>query len=139
MAAAALKPTVDVTALMTEWKLHKDAEAAAVAARREIEDRITAALLDRISLGTNRFDLGNGHDLKITTSNKLKADFDSLERICNSRPDLHGICKMLVRFKPEIEKRAWDKLDDATRAVFSAAVTTEPARPTYGIEAQKEK
>ena len=124
----------DLQALAIAWSYAKQAEAEAVAQRRAIEDKLTAALgIKETEEGTHNADTLN-YTIKVTSRLTRKVDADLIQEIAAE----HGLTHLLssvCRWKPELDMRVWKSLEENARTALSAAITTTPGRPSYSISA----
>lgn len=128
-----MTPT-DLNALAVAWSYAKQAEAEAVAQRRAIEDKLTAALdVKETEEGVKSAETLN-YTIKVTSRLTRKVDADLIQEIAAE----HGLTHLLssvCRWKPELDMRVWKGLDETARTALSAAITTTPGRPSYSINA----
>lgn len=128
-----MTPT-DLNALAVAWSYAKHAEAEAVAQRRAIEDKLTAALeIKETEEGMKTVESLN-YTIKITNRLTRKVDADLIQEAAAE----HGLSHLLpsvCRWKPELDMKVWKALDDKARAVLSKAITTTAGRPSYSISA----
>jgi hypothetical protein len=124
----------DLNALAVAWSYAKHAEAEAVAQRRQIEDKLTAALgIKETEEGTHNAETLN-YTIKVTNRLTRKVDADLIQEIAAE----HGLSHLLpivCRWKPELSMSTWKNLDESVRAKLSQAITTTAGRPSYSISA----
>lgn len=124
----------DINALAIAWSYAKAAEAEAVEQRRQIEDKLTAALgISETDEGVKTAETLN-YKIKVTSRLTRKVDADLIQEIAAE----HGLSHLLptvCRWKPELDMRAWKALDEAPRQALSKAITTTAGRPSYSITA----
>lgn len=118
--------------LYQQWIDAKQAEADAVAKRREIED----ALVKQFSIAENLDGIENreaeGFKIKIVGRMARKIDSDLLQELAVE----HGLTDhlgRLFRWKPEIDAKAWKATDSTITNPLLGAITTTPSRPSFTI------
>lgn len=123
--------------LVTEWEDAKREEEQARDRRREIEDRmIELANLDPTREGSQSMEL-DGAKVRVTTRMNRRIDAEKLQEIAIEH-GVHQHLGDLFRWKPDINKKAWDAAaDDVTRPLLDA-ITTTPGRPSFSVD-RKEK
>lgn len=119
-----------------QWLEAKEAEAAATARRREIEDQMIAELGEQKE-GSHTHKL-DGFAIKITTRMNRKIDGDKLQELA-AENGLSDHLSALFRWKPEINASAWKNAADNITRPLSAAITTEPGRPSFAITPIEDK
>ena len=124
--------------LYSQWLDAKRREDEARDYRRQIEDELINRLdIDQGEEGSNTIEIG-GYKIRITRRMNRKIDAEKLQEIAieNGLQDHLG---RLFRWKPEINKKAWDAASsDLTRPLLDA-ITTTPGRPSFAIEINQEK
>ncbi|MFZ9563394.1 MAG: DUF7173 family protein [Burkholderiales bacterium] len=122
----------DLEALVSEWVAAKQAEQAAVAMRRAIEDRIRSlANINDAFEGTTTVPV-EGYSVKVIGRITRKVDSDKLQQIA-AELDLTDHLSTLFRWKAEIVSARWRDADETITRALSAAITSEPGRPTFAI------
>ena len=106
------------------WLDAKRAEQEATERRRAIEDELLAAG-DVRSAGS--------YKLTITQRMNTRIDADALQEIAIEN-GLHDHLSTLFRWKPELNKKAWDATDEAITRPLMDAITTTPGRPSFSIK-----
>ena len=123
--------------LVAEWEAAKLAEEKARERRREIEDRILSqSKVDGQQEGSATLEM-DGARVRITTRMNRKIDADKLQEIAIEH-GVHQHLGDLFRWKPEINKKAWDAASDEVTRPLMDAITTTPGRPSFSID-RKEK
>lgn len=123
--------------LVAEWEAAKLAEEQARERRRDIEDRILSqSKVDGQQEGSTTLDM-DGARVRITTRMNRKIDADKLQEIAIEH-GVHQHLGDLFRWKPEINKKAWDAASDEVTRPLMDAITTTPGRPSFSID-RKEK
>ena len=120
--------------LINQWRKAKDAETTAQAERRQIEDIIASvvSLADDLD-GT----LTISGVLKITGRIDRKVDGDKLQELAKEA-GLTDHLSGLFRWKPEINRKAWDAAADSITRPLLGAITSKPGRPSFAINDKKE-
>ena len=124
----------DLNALAVAWSYAKAEEAKAVEQRRQIEDKITAALgIAETAEGVKNVETLN-YKIKVTSRLTRKVDADLIQEAA-AENGLSHLLPIVCRWKPELDIRAWNALEDEARAKLSSAITTSAGRPSYSITA----
>lgn len=125
----------DIAALSSMWIVAKNAEATAVADRRNIEDRIREIVgLEGDAEGTTTLKV-ESYKVKITNRLDRKVDAEKVQDIAAE----HGLTlhlSSLFRWKPEINMSAWKSADQSITGPLLGAITTKPGRPSFSIETE---
>lgn len=120
--------------LIQAWRKAKDAETTAQAERRHIEDTIASVVSLAEDLdGT----LTISGVLKITGRIDRKVDADKLQELAREA-GLTDHLSGLFRWKPEINRKAWDAASDSITRPLLGAITSKPGRPSFAITDKKE-
>ena len=119
------------------FELRKQLEATKPLAVQEmfLRKKIAAALFPNPSEGTNTYELndGTGYVVKYGHTIERKIDEGALAAMSEIFKE-NGISKdSLVRLKPELEKKAYNKLTDEQRHIFDQALTIKPGSITLEI------
>jgi hypothetical protein len=119
--------------LTAAWREVKEAEREAQERRRDIEDQITAMLAIPADLdGTSTYGV-----LKITGRIDRKVDGELLQELARDA-GLTDHLSALFRWKPEINKKAWDNADESITKPLAGAITSKPGRPSFALHDKKE-
>lgn len=120
--------------LISQWRKAKDAETTAQAERRQIEDIIASvvSLADDLD-GT----LTISGVLKITGRIDRKVDADKLQELAREA-GLTDHLSGLFRWKPEINRKAWDAAAESITRPLLGAITSKPGRPSFALTDKKE-
>jgi hypothetical protein len=119
--------------MIAEWREAKEAERAAQERRREVEDALAQHLAIPADLdGTSTFGV-----LKVTGRIDRKVDADLLQELARDA-GLTDHLSALFRWKPEINKKAWDNADESITKPLSGAITSKPGRPSFALTDKKE-
>lgn len=122
--------------LAAQWMAAKESEKTAVEFRRTAED----AMLEEIKLNNEEGTVNretSGHDIKITMRNNRKVDGGKLQQLAAE----NGVAEylpVLFRWKPDINKAAWDAAADNIKSPLAGAITTKPSRPSFSITLKKD-
>jgi len=111
-----------MTDFCEDWLWAKAAELAAVEARRAIEDRMLAS-------GQTKWP---GYAVRIAHRDNWKVDGDEVQRVAAA----HGLSdhlSHLFRWKPEVNRKAWDAADETITRPLLQAITISPGRPSFTI------
>ena len=119
--------------LTAAWRKAKDAETAAQAERRQIEDTI-AAIVD---LAADLDGTVTHGALKITGRIDRKVDAERLQELATAN-GLSEHLRSLFRWKPEINQAAWKAADESITRPLLGAVTSKPGRPSFAFVPKKE-
>ena len=120
--------------LIQQWRKAKDAETTAQAERRQIEDTIASVVSLAEDLdGT----LTISGVLKITGRIDRKVDAEKLQELAREA-GLTDHLSGLFRWKPEINRKAWDAAADSITRPLLGAITSKPGRPSFAITDKKE-
>lgn len=118
--------------LYSEWMEAKEAEAAAIADRRELEDRmIKESNIPSDLNGTKNF-IALGYKIKVEGRINRKVDADKLQEIA-AEAGLTEHLSSLFRWKPEINSKVWSAADEAVTRPLLDAITSTPGCPTFTI------
>ena len=120
--------------LYDDWLLAKAEEKKAIEKRRETEDILIeewGVCIDSEE-GSKTFD-DNGYKIKVTFRQTKKVDFEQLKLLAiESGVESH--LDALLRYKVEINKKAWDNASTDITGKLLEAITTTPGRPSFSIE-----
>ena len=120
--------------LIEQWRKAKDAETTAQAERRQIEDTIASVVSLAADLdGT----LTISGVLKITGRIDRKVDAEKLQELAREA-GLTDHLSGLFRWKPEINRKAWDAASESITRPLLGAITSKPGRPSFAITDKKE-
>lgn len=121
--------------LYAQWLTAKQAEAEAIATRRDIEDQIVKQLgISEALDGTENREI-DGYKVKIVGRMTRKVDADLLQDLAAE----HGLTDhlgRLFRWKPELNASAWKASDSTITNPLLAAITTTPGRPSITVQEQ---
>ena len=120
--------------LINEWREAKEVERAAQEKRRVVEDTIAVILGIPEDLdGT----LTISGVLKITGRIDRKVDADKLQELARDA-GLTDHLSGLFRWKPEINRKAWDAASESITRPLLGAITSKPGRPSFALTDKKE-
>lgn len=118
--------------LINAWLEAKADEANAVCARRAIEDQMAIEMqLTADSQGTKSQSVGQ-YTVKVTQRIDTKVDADLVQELA-AENGLSDHLSSLFRWKPELNKREWDRADESITRPLAAAITAKPGRPSFSI------
>lgn len=123
---------ISLESLQLSWAFAKATEQNAQEERRTIEDQITLLLKVPADLdGT----VTHGA-LKITGRIDRKVDADVLQQLALDA-GVSDHLSALFRWKPEINRKAWDAADTSITRPLLGAITSKPGRPSFAIVTEK--
>lgn len=123
--------------LYTQWLDAKRKEDEAREHRRLVEDELIKSLgITQDGDGSQTIDEGE-YKVRVTRRMNRKIDAEKLQEIAIEN-GVHDHLGDLFRWKPEINKKAWDAASDEVTRPLLDAITTTPGRPSFSIEAKKE-
>lgn len=123
---------MNLESLQANWAIAKATEQLAQEERRTIEDQIIAFLGVPADLdGT----VTHGA-VKITGRIDRKVDGDVLQELARNA-GLTNHLSALFRWKPEINRKAWDAADTSITGPLLGAITSKPGRPSFALVTEK--
>lgn len=123
---------ISLESLQLAWAIAKATEQNAQEERRTIEDQITLLLKVPADLdGT----VTHGA-VKITGRIDRKVDADLLQELARNA-GLSDHLSGLFRWKPEINRKAWDAADTSITGPLLGAITSKPGRPSFALVTEK--
>ena len=124
----------DLAIIVTKLADAKAAEERAKAARLRIEEELAAAIgVPESWTGSTTSDIC-GYKVTCTRRDNIKIDADAVRGIASESAALDGYSKQIFRWKPEIDKKAWDAAPDDVIKAFSAAVTRTPGKISFALK-----
>lgn len=124
----------DLAIIVTKLADAKAAEERAKAARLRIEEELAAAIgVPESWTGSTTSDIC-GYKVTCTRRDNIKIDADAVRGIASESAALDGYSKQIFRWKPEIDKKAWDSAPDEVIKAFSAAVTRTPGKISFALK-----
>jgi hypothetical protein len=119
-----------------KWVLLKNKEKEVIEERRQLEDKMSSLFgIAENFKGTQKLEAGKVN-IKIVGSLTTSVNREILTDILSENPDIDG--NLIFRWKPEVEKKVYDTLDEKTKQILSKAITSKPARLSYTIELKEE-
>lgn len=118
--------------LYQTWIDAKEAERAAVEARRLAEDELIDVLAMESKEGSETIKV-EGYKVKVTQRFNRSIDSEALQELAAE----HGLSEHLpdlFRWKPEINSKAWSATEESITRPLLGAITTKPGRPSFSIE-----
>lgn len=122
----------DLNSLSEKWLAAKQAEAEAIAKRRDIEDQIKSHVGISDNLEGTGVLFPDHYTIKITGRIDRKVDSDKLQELA-AEYGLTDHLSSLFRWKPEINMTAWKAADESITKPLAAAITAKPGRPSFSI------
>ena len=123
---------ISLESLQLAWAIAKATEQNAQEERRTIEDQITLLLKVPADLdGTVTHGV-----LKITGRIDRKVDGDKLQELAREA-GLTDHLSGLFRWRPEINRKAWDAADTSITGPLLGAITSKPGRPSFALVTEK--
>ena len=124
----------DLAIIVTKLADAKAAEERAKAARLRIEEELAAAIgVPETWTGSTTSEIC-GYKVTCTRRDNIKIDADAVRGIALESAALDGYSKQVFRWKPEIDKKAWDAAPDEVIKAFSAAVTRTPGKISFALK-----
>lgn len=124
----------DLAIIVTRLADAKEAEARAKAAREAIERELAAAIgVPETWVGSTTSDIC-GYKVTCSRRDNVKIDADAVRSIAAESSALDQYSKQVFRWKPEIDKKAWDAAPDEVIKAFSAAVTRTPGKISFALK-----
>ena len=124
----------DLAIIVTRLADAKEAEARAKAAREAIERELAAAIgVPETWTGSTTSEIC-GFKVTCTRRDNVKVDADAVRGIAAESSALDQYSKQVFRWKPEIDKKAWDAAPDDVIKAFSAAVTRTPGKISFALK-----
>ena len=124
----------DLAIIVTKLADAKAAEERAKAAREAIERELAAAIgVPESWTGSTTSDIC-GYKVTCTRRDNIKIDADAVRGIAAESSALDQYSKQVFRWKPEIDKKAWDAAPDDVIKAFSAAVTRTPGKISFALK-----
>ncbi len=126
-------PSKTMESLSADWMEAKEAERQAQEKRLLIEKELISMAEIGDQFEGSKTIKPQGYKIKITRSFRRKVDGEKLQAVAEQH-GLFSCLQELFRWKPEIDKKAWDAADEHVTRVLSAAITTAPGKPSVTIE-----
>jgi hypothetical protein len=121
----------EINEMVTAWLACKEAEAAAVKARRDLEDKFLVALQIGVLEGTETIKHGS-FVIKMVGRVEKKVDAEKLQELA-AEAGLSDHLHALFRWKPEINATAWKQADNSITNPLLGAITSTPGRTSFSI------
>lgn len=123
---------MSLSQLASEWLAAKEAEGAATAKRRDLEDRMrsligVAETLEGIEKATPE-----GYEIRVTGRITRKVDAAKVQELA-AEAGLSEHLSSLFRWKPELNLSVWKATDKTITDKLAPAITAEPGRPSFTI------
>lgn len=123
-----------IAAIAQNWIAAKQAENKAVEARREAEDALVSLLKINPNQDATKTEKIEEFEVKVTTRLTRKVDAEMVQEIA-AENGLNEHLGTLLRWKPEIDMKAWKAASEAITKPFAKAITTTASRPSFSITA----
>lgn len=124
----------DLAIIVTKLADAKAAEERAKAAREAIERELAVAIgVPETWTGSTTSEIC-GFKVTCTRRDNVRIDADAVRGIASESAALDGYSKQIFRWKPEIDKKAWDAAPDDVIKAFSAAVTRTPGKISFALK-----
>ena len=124
----------DLAIIVTRLADAKEAEARAKAAREAIERELAVAIgVPETWTGSTTSEIC-GFKVTCTRRDNVRIDADAVHGIAAESSALDQFSKQIFRWKPEIDKKAWDAAPDDVIKAFSAAVTRTPGKISFALK-----
>lgn len=124
----------DIAVIVTKLADAKEAEVRAKAAREAIERELAAAIgVPETWTGSTTSEIC-GFKVTCTRRDNVRIDADAVRGIAAESSALDQFSKQIFRWKPEIDKKAWDAAPDDVIKAFSAAVTRTPGKISFALK-----
>lgn len=107
----------------------KEAEVAATARRRDLEDRLVAAIAG--GKASKTVDVGQ-YKITYSPSVSRKVDTQLIQEIAAAHGTTDHLSTVL-RWSAEVSKKQWDAADPAITGPLLAAITTKPQRASITV------
>ena len=121
----------EINEMVTAWLACKEAEAAAVKARRDLEDKLLVTLQIGVLEGTETIKHGS-FVIKMVGRVEKKVDAEKLQELA-AEAGLSDHLGSLFRWKPEINATAWKQADNSITNPLLGAITSTPGRTSFSI------
>lgn len=124
----------DLAIIVTKLADAKAAEERAKAARLRIEEELAAAIgVPETWTGSTTSEIC-GFKVTCTRRDNVRIDADAVRGIAAESAPLGVYAQQIFRWKPEIDKKAWDAAPDDVIKAFSAAVTRTPGKISFALK-----
>lgn len=124
----------DIAVLITRLVDAKAAEDRAKAARVAIENELAAAIgVPETWTGSTTSDIC-GYKVTCTRRDNVRIDAEAVRGIAAESSALDQYSKQVFRWKPEIDKKAWDAAPVDVIKAFSAAITRTPGKISFALK-----
>lgn len=123
---------VELETLAAEWYAAKEAEAAAMAHRRECEEK----MLSLIGIGDDHEGTTNAegglYKIKVASRMSYSVDSDKVQELA-AEAGVEAMLSELFRWKPELNKKQWERCAENIRSALAPAITVKPSRASFSI------
>lgn len=119
------------------WVSAKEAEAKAIAKRREAEDRMLSLIgVSESHEGTTNAE-GGLYRIKIASRMTYAVDSDKVQELA-AEAGVEPALSELFRWKPVLNKKQWEHCAENIRSALAPAITTKPSRASFVITKNEE-
>lgn len=126
----------DLAIIVTRLADAKDAEARAKATREAIERELATAIgVPENWTGSTTSDIC-GYKVTCTRRDNVKIDAEAVHGIAAESAALEEYAQQIFRWKPEIDKKAWDAAPDEVIKAYSAAITRTPGKISFALKSK---
>lgn len=130
---------MDINGIVVKLAIAKDEEAAVKAKRMQLEDQLAKAIgVPETWTGSTTNDIG-GYKVTCKRADNVKIDCDAVTSLMGQSPELGHFGRTIFRWKPEIDKKAWDAAPADIIKVYSAAVTRTPGKVGFTLKLKDNK
>lgn len=129
--AAAAAFLVAQQAKMDEWYALTQELPAKIAREKQLRQELFDAAFVKPKLGTNRFALGYGKDLKATYKMSQTVDRAALQEHSPTIDD--KLLERVLTYRPEVVVGAWNACTPEEKNILSVFVTEKPSLPSLEI------
>lgn len=125
---------MDINGIVARLAIAKDEEAAAKAKRVQLEDQLARAIgVPETWTGSTTNDIG-GYKVTCKRADNVKIDCDAVTSLMEQSPELDRFGRTIFRWKPEIDKKAWDAAPAEIIKAYSATVTRTPGKVSFALK-----
>lgn len=131
-----MKNNESLDALAAAWIAAKQAETNAIQTRRKLEDRMVS-LIGIAETFEGVTTAGDAYQIKVTSRMTRNVNGDLLQQLVTEAGISPDIVAPLFRWKAELNIAAWRQTADNIARALAPAITTNPGRPGFSIEAKE--
>ena len=124
----------DIAVIVTRLAEAKAAEERAKAARVAVETELAAAIgVPETWTGSTTSEIC-GYKVTCTRRDNVKIDAEAVHGIAAESAPLEVYAKQIFRWKPEIDKKAWDSAPAEVIKAFAPAITRTPGKISFALK-----